>query len=58
MEKDLIESIEKLRMKMSEVAKDKSLVDPQVIEISQRLDVLINEHYALTRSIFIPAVAA
>ncbi|MDI6879059.1 MAG: aspartyl-phosphate phosphatase Spo0E family protein [Desulfitobacteriaceae bacterium] len=47
MESELLESIEALRREMSDVAMDKGFHDPAVLVLSQKLDVLINQFYAL-----------
>lgn len=40
----LLWDIEKLRQEMCEVAKGKELADPSVVQISQRLDQLLNQY--------------
>lgn len=47
---DILQSIEKLRAQLIEVGLIKGLQDPQVIEISQKLDVLINIYYGLDQA--------
>lgn len=44
------EQIEELRLLMSEVASDKELTDQRVINISEKLDLLINKFYIEKRS--------
>lgn len=46
-ESELLGSIEALRLKMSDVAMRKGFNDPEVLLLSQQLDVLINRFYAL-----------
>lgn len=48
-ESELLESIEAIRRIMSETAMDKGFHDPTVLALSQQLDVLINQFYALRR---------
>lgn len=40
------EQIEELRLQMHKVAFDKDLTDPNVVRISEKLDLLINKFYA------------
>ena len=40
----LLWDIEKLRQEMCEFAKDKELADPTVVQISQKLDQLLNQY--------------
>lgn len=40
---DINIQIEKLRNQLNELAKEKPLSDPRVVETSQQLDVLLNE---------------
>lgn len=42
---DIIQRIEKLRRELVEQGQKKGLQDPYVIELSQRLDKLINVYY-------------
>lgn len=42
---DIIQRIEKLRWELVEQGQKKGLQDPNVIELSQRLDKLINAYY-------------
>lgn len=44
----LLEMIEKLRQEMYILAEGRSLADPDVIEISQRLDRLLNQYFHLS----------
>ena len=39
------EQIEELRLQMQKIASDKDLTDPRVVNISEKLDLLINEFY-------------
>ena len=39
------EQIEELRLQMQKIAADKDLTDPKVVNISEKLDILINELY-------------
>ena len=45
MEVTVLEQIEELRLQMQKIAADKDLTDPRVVEISEKLDVLINKFY-------------
>ena len=45
MEVTVLEQIEELRLQMQKIAADKDLTDPRVVEVSEKLDVLINEFY-------------
>lgn len=47
---DIKNQIEKLRKQLYELAKEKSLSDPEVVETSQRLDDLLNEYERLKNS--------
>ncbi|CAA7599778.1 Aspartyl-phosphate phosphatase Spo0E-like [Acididesulfobacillus acetoxydans] len=51
MERELLEELETWRCRMYTVAADKDLSDPEVLMISQRIDVLVNRLYALERDI-------
>ncbi|MBE1554155.1 aspartyl-phosphate phosphatase Spo0E family protein [Sporosarcina limicola] len=44
---DINNQIENLRKRLNELAKEKPLSDPKVIETSQLLDVLLNEYERL-----------
>ncbi|CVK17817.1 aspartyl-phosphate phosphatase Spo0E family protein [Sporomusa sphaeroides] len=51
--KELIElqaMIEKMRDKLHEIAKDKSLTDMEVVRASQMLDVLLNEYQQMLKN--------
>ena len=39
------EQIEELRLQMQKIASDEKLIDPRVVRVSERLDILINEFY-------------
>ncbi|MDR3542117.1 MAG: aspartyl-phosphate phosphatase Spo0E family protein [Desulfosporosinus sp.] len=39
------EQIEELRLQLHKIASDKDLTDPKVVNISEKLDLLINEFY-------------
>lgn len=39
----LLKNIEKIRVALYELAKGKSLTDPEVVQMSQRLDRMLNE---------------
>ncbi len=41
---DLLKQIEKLRKQMNDLAKEKPLTDPEIIKISQHLDLLLNDY--------------
>lgn len=43
--KKLIEQIEELRYRLYGLSKGKELVDPEVVQMSQELDRLLNEYY-------------
>ncbi len=43
------EQIEELRLEMQEVASDKDLTDYRVVNISSKLDALINEFYLMNK---------
>ena len=45
MQKDLLQKIEEVRRNLNSLASAKSLVAPEVIKLSQRLDSLINQYY-------------
>ena len=44
-EKELLQKIQKLRRTLNNFALDKSLFSPEVVELSQRLDSLLNQYY-------------
>ena len=44
---DINNQIEKLRKKLYELAKEKPLSDPKIVETSQFLDLLLNEYERL-----------
>ena len=44
-----LQKIESLRQLMHAVAREKDLTDPEVVNISQRLDRLLNQYHALVR---------
>jgi len=46
---DINNQIEKARKQLNELAKEKPLSDPKVVEISQLLDLLLNEYERLKR---------
>ncbi|MCO1601472.1 Spo0E family sporulation regulatory protein-aspartic acid phosphatase [Desulfosporosinus nitroreducens] len=46
----LIHLIEDARVKLNASAKHRSLTDPSIIEMSQRLDSLINKYYSITET--------
>ena len=39
------DQIEELRLQMQKIASDKDLTDPKVVNISEKLDLLINDFY-------------
>lgn len=43
----LLNLIEECRRRMNESARDRALTDPDVVQISQGLDRLLNQYYAL-----------
>lgn len=47
MEIKLIKRIERLRKKLIRIGMNKNLVDPEVVEISQQLDILLNRYYEI-----------
>ena len=48
--------IEELRLRMIEVASGKDLTDQRVVSMSRKLDVLINEYYAIEKQSLMPAM--
>jgi len=46
----LLAQIEDLRSQMIALAKELTLCDPRVVMISQKLDKLLNQYYALSAS--------
>ncbi|HZK56480.1 MAG TPA: aspartyl-phosphate phosphatase Spo0E family protein [Desulfosporosinus sp.] len=48
--------IEALRLLMHDVAWGKDLTDQRVVSMSRKLDVLINEYYAMDESTLKPAM--
>ena len=44
----LIHLIEDVRMNLNDSAKYRSLTDPSIVEMSQRLDGLLNEYYSIS----------
>ncbi|WP_088186680.1 aspartyl-phosphate phosphatase Spo0E family protein [Desulfosporosinus sp. FKA] len=44
---ELLKSIEIVREKLNTLGSNKSLVDPEVIQLSQRLDLLLNIYYSM-----------
>lgn len=46
----LLDLIEAARVNLNNSAKYKSLTDPCILEMSQRLDHLINEYYSIMKS--------
>jgi len=47
-EKDLLQRIEELRKKLNAFALGKSLIDPEVISLSQLLDCLLNQYHTIS----------
>lgn len=47
---ELQEMIEKMRDKLHEIAKGKSLTDMEVVRASQMLDVLLNEYQQMLKN--------
>lgn len=48
MEKKLLKRIEGLRKKLNKFAHTRNLVDSDVVEVSQRLDCLLNQYYKIS----------
>ncbi|AFM40287.1 Spo0E like sporulation regulatory protein [Desulfosporosinus acidiphilus SJ4] len=44
---EILNSIEILRGKLNTLGSIKSLVDPEVVQLSQRLDLLLNVYYSM-----------
>lgn len=44
MEKRLLKKIERLRKKLNEFGLRHNLIDPEVVELSQQLDLLLNQY--------------
>ncbi|AET70948.1 Spo0E like sporulation regulatory protein [Desulfosporosinus orientis DSM 765] len=51
----LMNLIETARVNLNNSAKYKSLTDPCILEMSQRLDHLINKYYLITKTCRIPS---
>ena len=49
MEIKLLRRIERLRKKLVKIGMKRSLVDPEVVELSQQLDVLLNKYFEVRR---------
>lgn len=47
METKLLRRIERLRKKLIKIGMNRNLVDPEVVEVSQQLDILLNQYYEL-----------
>ena len=47
-EEDLLQRIEELRKKLNAFALGKSLIDPEVISLSQLLDCLLNQYHTIS----------
>ena len=45
----LLHMIEESRRQMNEFARDRCLTDPDIVRISQGLDHLLNQYYAMVR---------
>lgn len=50
----ILDHIEQYRQKMIVLASSSSMVDREVIEVSSKLDVLINQYFQLTKNRTIP----
>lgn len=48
--KNLLRDIERLKKELNELGKVKKLTDPEVVQLSQKLDVLLNEYERLKKS--------
>lgn len=48
MEFKLMKRIERLRKKLNKFCVDRNLVDPDVVELSQQLDLLLNKYHKFT----------
>jgi hypothetical protein len=49
MEIKILRRIEKLRKKLIKIGMRRNLVDPEVVEVSQQLDVLLNKYFEVRR---------
>lgn len=49
MEIKLLRRIERLRKKLIRIGMNRNLVDPEVVEISQQLDTLLNQYCEIRR---------
>lgn len=49
MESVLLKRIERLRRKLNTFGRDRDLLDPQVVRISQQLDGLLNQYHKMNR---------
>ncbi|WP_088187162.1 aspartyl-phosphate phosphatase Spo0E family protein [Desulfosporosinus sp. FKA] len=45
---EILKSIEILRGKLNTLGSNKPLVDPEVVQLSQRLDLLLNVYYSMS----------
>lgn len=50
-EKDLLKQIEWLRRKLNDFAISRSLVDQEVVNLSQRLDRLLNQYHGIKKEV-------
>ena len=46
---NLLVLIEKVRMELIQLGTNKPLTDPEVVELSQRLDRLLNEYFRMAK---------
>ncbi|MDD2234517.1 MAG: aspartyl-phosphate phosphatase Spo0E family protein [Desulfitobacteriaceae bacterium] len=50
MEPKLLKKIERLRKKLNKIGKNGNLFDPEVVEVSRQLDILLNKYSELRRN--------
>jgi hypothetical protein len=49
METKLLRRIERLRKQLIKIGMNRNLIDPEVVEVSQQLDILLNQYWELIR---------
>lgn len=49
MEIKLLKRIERLRKRLNKLGQTRNLIDPEVVQVSQQLDRLLNQYYSVTR---------
>ena len=45
----LLKLIEEMRSELNQLGKRKPLTDPEVVDLSQKLDALLNEYYLIVK---------